>query len=283
PQQRTSGARVDPCELGARCRHQALHAAAAGRGERLEQIRGAHRGQRHRSGGASGHARRRAPPGPGDRGSQRQGRGRDDRGLGHLLPARGSAGARRGAAAPCGALRPGGLRSVRTAGSAGRGMSDGAFLGLVAGLGLLSIWWSMWEQEQTDSKQGVLERVMARLRDDLIKVGLDTVPPAAVPALSAGLGLVVAAVLWAISGAVVPSLAIGIGASVLPVLVLRSAARRRTTAMREVWPEAVDHVNSAIRAGLSLPEALVQLSRKGPEELRPAFTEFALDYQTSGD
>src|SRR5699024_7305475 len=102
---------------------------------------------------------------------------------------------------------------------------------------------SMWEQEQTDSKQGVLERVMARLRDDLIKVGLDTVPPAAVPALSAGLGLVVAAVLWAISGAVVPSLAIGIGASVLPVLVLRSAARRRTTAMREVWPEAVDHVN----------------------------------------
>lgn len=162
-------------------------------------------------------------------------------------------------------------------------MSDGAFLGLVAGLGLLSIWWSMWEQEQTDSKQGVLERVMARLRDDLIKVGLDTVPPAAVPALSAGLGLVVAAVLWAISGAVVPSLAIGIGASVLPVLVLRSAARRRTTVMREVWPEAVDHVNSAIRAGLSLPEALVQLSRKGPEELRPAFTEFALDYQTSGD
>lgn len=162
-------------------------------------------------------------------------------------------------------------------------MSDGAFLGLVAGLGLLSIWWSMWEQEQTDSKQGVLERVMARLRDDLIKVGLDTVPPAAVPALSVGLGLVVAAVLWAISGAVVPSLAIGIGASVLPVLVLRSAARRRTTAMREVWPEAVDHVNSAIRAGLSLPEALVQLSRKGPEELRPAFTEFALDYQTSGD
>lgn len=162
-------------------------------------------------------------------------------------------------------------------------MSDGAFLGMVAGLGLLSIWWSMWEQERVETTQGVLERMLARLRDDLIKVGLDTVPPAAVPALSAGLGLVVAAVLWAISGAVVPSLAIGIGASVLPVLVLRSAARRRTTAMREVWPEAVDHVNSAIRAGLSLPEALVQLSRKGPEELRPAFTEFALDYQTSGD
>ena len=159
-------------------------------------------------------------------------------------------------------------------------MSDGAFLGLVVGLGLLSIWWSMWEQENAAPRRGAATRALDRLRDDLIKVGLDTVPPAAVPALSAGLGLVVATILWAISGAVVPALAIGIGASALPVLVLRSAALRRTTAMRE---EAVDHVNSAIRAGLSLPEALVQLSRKGPEELRPAFTEFALDYQASGD
>lgn len=162
-------------------------------------------------------------------------------------------------------------------------MSDGAFLGLVAGLGLLLIWWSMWEQVSAVPRRGAVVRALDRLRDDLIKVGLDTVPPAAVPALSAGLGLVIATVLWAISGAVVPSLAIGLGASALPVLVLRSAARRRTTAMREVWPEAVDHVNSAIRAGLSLPEALVQLSRKGPEELRPAFAEFALDYQASGD
>lgn len=162
-------------------------------------------------------------------------------------------------------------------------MSDGAFLGLIAGLGLLSIWWSMWEQEDRPARRGPLARAMDDLRDDLVKVGLGTVPPAAVPALSAGFGLVVAAVLWAISSAVVPALAIGLVGSIIPVLVLRGAARRRTTAMREVWPEAVDHINSAVRAGLSLPEALVQLSHKGPEELRPAFAEFSLDYQASGD
>lgn len=55
-------------------------------------------------------------------------------------------------------------------------MSDGAFLGLIAGLGLLSIWWSMWEQEEAPSGRGVVARQMDRLRDDLIKVGLDTVP-----------------------------------------------------------------------------------------------------------
>lgn len=162
-------------------------------------------------------------------------------------------------------------------------MSDGAFLGLIGGLGLLAIWWSLWEQEGQGPRRGRIGWVMDRLRDDLVTVGLTSVPPIAVPALSAGLGLVIAATLWAISSAVVPSLAIGAASTVLPVVFLRSAARRRATAMREVWPEAVDHVNSAIRAGLSLPEALVQLGRKGPEELRPAFHEFSLDYQASGD
>ncbi|GAB4095714.1 type II secretion system F family protein [Brachybacterium horti] len=162
-------------------------------------------------------------------------------------------------------------------------MIDGAFVGLVLGLGLLAIWWSLWEQEGSTARRGRIGEVLDRLRDDLVVVGLGTVPPIAVPLLSAGLGLVVAAALWAVSGAVVPSVTIGTASSGLPVLLLRSAARRRATALREVWPEAVDHINSAIRAGLSLPEALVQLSRKGPEQLRPAFTEFGRDYQASGD
>lgn len=163
-------------------------------------------------------------------------------------------------------------------------MTDGAFLGLILGLGLLAIWWSMWEQdEQKQNRLGPLANLLDRLRDDLVVVGLGTVPPAAVPALSVGLGLVVAAALWAPSGAVIPALALGAVVSLLPVVLLRSAARRRTTALREVWPEAVDHISSAVRAGLSLPEALVQLGRKGPEELQPAFVEFGRDYQASGD
>ena len=162
-------------------------------------------------------------------------------------------------------------------------MTDGAFLGLMAGLGLLAIWWSMWEQEESQSRPGPVAGLLDRMRDDLVRVGLGTVPPAAVPALSVGLGLVVAAAVWAPSGAVVPALALGLVASLRPMMVLRAAARRRTTALREVWPEAVDHIASAIRAGMSLPEALVQLGRKGPEQLQPAFVEFSRDYQASGD
>jgi tight adherence protein B len=49
-----------------------------------------------------------------------------------------------------------------------------------------------------------------------------------------------------------------------------------------VWPDVVDHVHSAVRAGLALPEALVQLGERGPEELRPQFVDFAHDYRATG-
>ena len=49
-----------------------------------------------------------------------------------------------------------------------------------------------------------------------------------------------------------------------------------------MWPEAVDHLASAVRAGLSLPEALTQLGARGPEPLRAAFDAFGRDYQATG-
>jgi tight adherence protein B len=44
----------------------------------------------------------------------------------------------------------------------------------------------------------------------------------------------------------------------------------------------VDHLASAVRAGLSLPEALTQLGTRGPEPLRAAFDGFGRDYQATG-
>jgi tight adherence protein B len=52
--------------------------------------------------------------------------------------------------------------------------------------------------------------------------------------------------------------------------------------MREVWPEAVDNLASAIRAGLSLPEALCQLGDRGPQQIRPAFAAFSQDFRATG-
>ena len=68
----------------------------------------------------------------------------------------------------------------------------------------------------------------------------------------------------------------------LPLAVLKGRARRRLREFAEVWPEAVDNLASAVRAGLSLPEALSQLAVRGPEPLRPAFAAFSMDYQVTG-
>lgn len=162
-------------------------------------------------------------------------------------------------------------------------MTAGAFIGLLLGLGLLLIWVACWEGAARAPRRTAWTTWSERLHDDLIRVGLGTVPPIAVPGICVGLGLLVAVTIASISGAGVIALALGAAASVVPLAVLTGAAQRRRIELREVWPEVVDHINSAVRAGLSLPEALVQVGQKGPEALRDPFVEFARDYQASGD
>jgi tight adherence protein B len=67
-----------------------------------------------------------------------------------------------------------------------------------------------------------------------------------------------------------------------PMALVRMRARRRRSSLRDLWPDAVDNIASGVRAGLALPEALSQLGRRGPEELRPAFAAFAVDYRSTG-
>ena len=61
-----------------------------------------------------------------------------------------------------------------------------------------------------------------------------------------------------------------------------SGPRQRRAELRELWPEVVDNLASAVRAGLSLPEALTQVGVRGPEELRAPFARFGEDYRATG-
>ena len=51
----------------------------------------------------------------------------------------------------------------------------------------------------------------------------------------------------------------------------------------DLWPDVVDDLASAIRAGLSLPQAVIELCNSGPEQLRPAFQMCRDQYQATGD
>ncbi|MDP9820436.1 type II secretion system F family protein [Nocardioides massiliensis] len=120
------------------------------------------------------------------------------------------------------------------------------------------------------------------VRRTLDAAGLHRVGTGSMTALSAACGLVAAVLMQVVSRTVPVALAFGAIAAYLPVAVVLGRARRRRRELAEVWPEAVDNLSSAVRAGMSLPDALAGLADRGPEALRPAFADFAADYQLTG-
>jgi tight adherence protein B len=156
----------------------------------------------------------------------------------------------------------------------------GALLGLVLGLGLVLVWQSFQPARVAAPRRGQSRR--ERAQEVLVQAGLESVTPGALAAASLGMGLVAALLALVLTRSWALALAFGLIATAGPRALVTSRARRRRTELRELWPEAVDNLASAVRAGLSLPEALAQLGVRGPEPLRPAFARFGEDYRATG-
>ena len=156
----------------------------------------------------------------------------------------------------------------------------GLALGLALGAGLFCIWWSCWVPDAVPKPRAGVRS--GRMTDELRQAGIDGVGPRGLLVASLGLGTSVLAVGVVSTGVVAIGVCFAVMATAAPALWVRARARRRRAALRDLWPDAVDNLASGVRAGLSLPEALSQLAIRGPEELRPAFAAFALDYRASG-
>ena len=154
----------------------------------------------------------------------------------------------------------------------------GAVLGLVFGLGVLLVW-------RSGPRRPVRRSRSARttgLRERLIQAGYASVSVGQLYALCAFSGVVVAVLVAAMSHSVVIAIAFACFASYSPIALVKVRQRQRQSELRAVWPEVVDNLVSAVRAGLSLPEAVGQLGTRGPEPLRQQFRQFADDYRASG-
>jgi tight adherence protein B len=151
-------------------------------------------------------------------------------------------------------------------------------LGILCGLGVFLIWWSAWEQPPATPRN----KKPKRLEILLLTAGIEKVSSAGLIASCIGLGLFVMLVFFIVTGSVPIAGCFALFGAWLPLAVVRWRARRRTAVLRELWPDVVDHLRSAIRAGLPLPEALIQLGYKGPEELRGLFRDFGADYRSGG-
>ncbi|APX03366.1 MULTISPECIES: type II secretion system F family protein [Arthrobacter] len=153
-----------------------------------------------------------------------------------------------------------------------------ALLGVLTGAGLFLIWWSAWDQPARP-KRGPRT---SRLHDLLLSAGIEKVTGAGLIGTCLGLGAFATLAFFAVSRSWPISVCFGLFGGWLPVAVVKWRAKRRSAILRRVWPDVVDHLRSAIRAGLSLPEALIQLGDKGPEELRHVFRDFGSDYRSGG-
>ena len=86
-----------------------------------------------------------------------------------------------------------------------------------------------------------------------------------------------------ITRSVVIALAFGTLAAGIAFVTVRAKNNLNEAALIAAWPEVIDHLMSGIQSGLSLTESLAGLSTRGPEVLRPAFTQFKATLYGSGN
>ncbi|KQV26565.1 MULTISPECIES: type II secretion system F family protein [unclassified Microcella] len=149
-----------------------------------------------------------------------------------------------------------------------------AALLMAAGVLLIASPWLWPVREGGPASRGAL-RPLAEL---LARAGLVHASPLALVGIVALVGVVGAAgTLLLVPVAALAPVA-GLVAASLPIVALRARAAARRRALRQVWPDVVDHLVSGIRAGLGLPEAIGSLAESAPDAVRAPFRDFRREY-----
>ncbi|GAB3558940.1 type II secretion system F family protein [Spelaeicoccus albus] len=155
-------------------------------------------------------------------------------------------------------------------------------VGLLGGLGLFSIWWSTWTPRPAKPPEAGQPPWTTRVEDTLRQAGVPRMHASGLIGTCGASGFVAAAGVFLATGSATLACCFGLIASAAPAYFVRARARSRRIAVRELWPEAIDHLAGAVRAGLSLPEALTALAERGPAEMRADFAVFAAEYRATG-
>jgi tight adherence protein B len=155
----------------------------------------------------------------------------------------------------------------------------GVLVGLGVGVGLMLVWSAFTMPRRPRTAERVAGR---RTSEMLARAELGSVSPVGFVLLCGACALVAGLAVQVVSRTAPVALVFALMGGYLPVAIVAGRGRRRQRELAEVWPEAVDNLASAVRAGMSLPDALAALGTRGPEPLQEAFAAFALDYQVTG-
>ena len=120
-------------------------------------------------------------------------------------------------------------------------------------------------------------------RARLAQAGMGGLPLSVFATVSWVLAVAAAALAEAILGVRALTVVAGVLWLILPSLIVLWRARARRRLNRTVWPDVVDHLVSAVRSGLALPDAVSSLAQSGPVLTRVSFAEFERDYRATGN
>jgi tight adherence protein B len=115
-------------------------------------------------------------------------------------------------------------------------------------------------------------RRSSRVDDWLVQAGLSGLPVRQLAGVVAALALLGGLAAFAVFGGLLPALATAAFAATFPVASLRARRQARRASAMEAWPRLLEELRILTSSlGRSIPQALFEVGRRSPEELRPAF------------
>lgn len=149
----------------------------------------------------------------------------------------------------------------------------GAVIGLLLGIGIALMLMSQPMPVRTRTSR------LGRLVE---QSGIPRATPGLVVLACTAAALITGVLVLIITTVPMAALIASLVAGATPILLLQRRVRARARALRTAWPDAIDGLHSAVRAGLSLPEGLSALAQRGPAALRPSFVVFEREYRATG-
>ncbi len=163
------------------------------------------------------------------------------------------------------------------------------FLGLVAaaavGVGLHLLWTAAHGQRHLFAGgHGARATPRHRMQQWLVQAGLEDVAVREFAGVMAVLSLGAAAVAYAVFGGAVPAVAAAAFAASFPPASYRRRRSARLAKAQEAWPRMIEEIRILTGSlGRSIPQALFEVGRRGPLELRPAFAAAHREWLLSTD
>lgn len=118
----------------------------------------------------------------------------------------------------------------------------------------------------------------------LWQAGLEGVRPGEFLTVMAVLFVVAAAATYALFGGALPALVAGSFGATAPAASYRTRRERIRSEAREAWPRLIEEMRLQTNSlGRSIPQALFDVGRRAPEELRPAFAAAEREWLISTD